>query len=516
MSAGWLELLAAATLKSTLWLALAGMASLLMWRRSASLRHLAWAGAIAGALALPLLQVALPEWPVPLGSGWASSPVVLTGARHPSQARDNPGPAVALGFPAAQASPAAPASSASSTGASPVVKRPGSGVADLLLALWMAGVIVTLAPLALAFVRIARLAHHASPLASSRWSTLSGRAARAHGLDPQRLVLRRAGESVTPLTWGVVRPVLILPDSCEAWSDERAFEVLVHEAGHVRRHDCATQLLASAACVVYWFNPLVWLASRRMLTERERACDDFVLLAGARASDYANDLLDVARSLGAPWATSHVTTAMARRSQIAGRLLAVLDPELDRTAAGRRALLGAAALAVTILVPLASATPDTGGADGASLAVVREAGPSGAQPVTPVAPGLVAALPLDLAAAAREIRSAEREYAAAFARQDLEALAGFYTADAQVAVPDFPIANGRQGVSSLLQRVFDVGVTRIAVEVREVFPVGELLCETGTARFATASGAAVPAEQFMTLWKNEEGRWRIHREWASR
>ena len=329
-----------------------------------------------------------------------------------------------------------------------------------------------------------------------------------HGLDPRRLVLRRARESVTPLTWGVLRPLLILPDSCEAWSDERAFEVLVHEAGHVRRYDCLTQLLASAACVVYWFNPLVWLASRRMLTERERACDDFVLLAGARASDYANDLLDVARSLGAPWATSHVTTAMARRSQIAGRLLAVLDPDLDRTAAGRRALLAAAALAATMLLPLASATPDTGRTEGAHTEAVRQPGSSGAQPATPVV--------LDLAAAAREIQSAESEYAAAFARQDLDSLGGFYTADAQVAVPDFPIANGRQGVRSLLQHVIDAGVTGIAVETRGVYPVGVLLCEAGTVRFATASGAAVPAEQFMTLWKNEEGRWRMHREWASR
>ena len=70
---------------------------------------------------------------------------------------------------------------------------------------------------------------------------------------------------------------------------------------------------------------------------------DLVLLAGARASDYANDLLLLARSFGAAWSTTQVTTAMARRSQIAGRLLAVLDPHLNRASVGRRSLLAAAA-----------------------------------------------------------------------------------------------------------------------------------------------------------------------------
>ena len=167
MSGSWLELLAAATLKSTLWLALAGLASLVMWRRSASLRHLAWAGAIAGALALPLLQVALPSVAGPVRQGL----VVLACRSHrhaPSLSGEGqPAPRSSHGKSSGSGEQRLP------TEASPVVSRYRAGLADLLLALWTVGVIVTLAPLALAFVRIGRIARNASPLAEPRWATLA-------------------------------------------------------------------------------------------------------------------------------------------------------------------------------------------------------------------------------------------------------------------------------------------------------------------------------------------------------
>src|SRR5262249_36021872 len=52
-------------------------------------------------------------------------------------------------------------------------------------------------------------------------------------------------------------------------------------------------------CAVYWFNPLVWFAAWRLRVERELACDDHVLEAGAKASDYASHLVEIASSFGA-------------------------------------------------------------------------------------------------------------------------------------------------------------------------------------------------------------------------
>ena len=95
-----------------------------------------------------------------------------------------------------------------------------------------------------------------------------------------------------PMTWGLPHTAHPPPyGSRPAGLPEQRTAVLLHELAHIRRRDCAAQLLAQLACAGYWFNPLVWLAWRRMQVERERACDDLVLGTGACASSYAQHLL---------------------------------------------------------------------------------------------------------------------------------------------------------------------------------------------------------------------------------
>ena len=126
---------------------------------------------------------------------------------------------------------------------------------------------------------------------------------------------------------------------------------------HVKRHDCLTQAIAHAACSVYWFHPLVWLAARRLRVEREHACDDLVLKSGASGPDYADQLLQLARS--ARWSGQPLWTAvaMARPSQLEGRLLAILDPSLDRRGPSRRAAQWAVVAAGFLVVLLAGLEP---------------------------------------------------------------------------------------------------------------------------------------------------------------
>jgi hypothetical protein len=160
-----------------------------------------------------------------------------------------------------------------------------------------------------------------------------------------------------PMTWGLFKPTLLVPSSASAWPDWQRRNVLLHELSHVERHDCLTQLVAQAACSLYWFNPLAWVAAYRMRVERELACDDRVIAAGAKASDYATNLLDVARSLRAPSFTSQSAIAMARPSQLSGRLLAVLDTGRNRRSVTRKIAFGAAVAAIAASLPLAALTP---------------------------------------------------------------------------------------------------------------------------------------------------------------
>src|SRR5260370_16847293 len=79
-----------------------------------------------------------------------------------------------------------------------------------------------------------------------------------------------------PLTWGILRPKLLLPEEADEWPDERRRAVLMHELAHVRRRDGLTQWLGLTACAAYWFNPLAWWAASRLWSEREQACEHIV------------------------------------------------------------------------------------------------------------------------------------------------------------------------------------------------------------------------------------------------
>jgi beta-lactamase regulating signal transducer with metallopeptidase domain len=103
--------------------------------------------------------------------------------------------------------------------------------------------------------------------------------------------------AATPLTWGFLRPVVILPAYSLDWTDAERDLVIRHERAHITRHDWLTQILATVTTAVFWFHPLVWLANFQLRREAESAVDDCVLADGTNPSDYAARLLDVARQL---------------------------------------------------------------------------------------------------------------------------------------------------------------------------------------------------------------------------
>jgi beta-lactamase regulating signal transducer with metallopeptidase domain len=218
-----------------------------------------------------------------------------------------------------------------------------------IIAAWLAVAILILAVPLVGRLALWRLAREAEPIEGGDWAELLGDLTGQLGLArPVRLLQGR--HALMPMTWGWVRPVVLLPDGADQWSASRRRDVLLHELAHVQRLDCLTQALAQMASALYWFNPLAWLAAGRMRIERERACDDIVLLAGCRASDYAAHLLDLARSLRSRHRHSLAALAMARPSQLEGRLLAILDAGRPRRGLTRPAVvLGLIALTVLIL-----------------------------------------------------------------------------------------------------------------------------------------------------------------------
>ncbi len=175
----------------------------------------------------------------------------------------------------------------------------------------------------------------------------------------------------TPMTWGVVRPVIALPAEATGWSAERLRVVLLHEQAHIARHDFLTQLLAGVACAAYWFNPLVWIGAGAMRREREKACDDAVLRHGAKASDYAQHLLELANSSRVP----AMAVPMAQSTHLESRIRAALNPAIPRripSRAMRAALALGAACAVLVLVTVK--TQAQTGAAGLSGSILDSSG----------------------------------------------------------------------------------------------------------------------------------------------
>src|SRR5262249_11544222 len=101
---------------------------------------------------------------------------------------------------------------------------------------------------------------------------------------------------LAPLTYGALRPVILLPADARQWNTADLRRAIVHELEHVRRGDWVIQLAARITCVFYWLHPLVWIGFRWLSVEAERSCDDAVL-RGAERTEYAEQLLGLARRL---------------------------------------------------------------------------------------------------------------------------------------------------------------------------------------------------------------------------
>ncbi len=329
-------ILASAALKSTLVLGAAWLITYLLRHRSAAARHTVWTASAAALIALPLFSVALPAVRVRLANALLPAEpgiVFHTTAATPNDPRG------------AAATAHAPANR---TAATPAPARPLDGREALML-LWFAGIAAGVLQMLAASALLWRTRRTAriSP-DQDEADTLACRLGIEHPVQVLETTLGM------PMTFGVLRPTVLLPEEARAWSGERRRVVLLHELGHVLRGDTATHLLARTALALHWWNPLAWTMWREFLKERERATDDLVLGAGTVASDYAGHLLEIARTLQARPAGATAGVAMARRSQLEGRLLAILDQHTPRGRQGLAATLAAAVLAIALMAPLAA------------------------------------------------------------------------------------------------------------------------------------------------------------------
>jgi carboxyl-terminal processing protease len=382
------EALVLLALKATALLAVAWLAAAALRRRCAAARHRVWATALVGLVALPALTALLPPWPLPRAVPWAP-PAIAPGAPAPveAQAPEPPSPLLAelppvegeAPEPASGPAPDAPSVSPPApvtAPPAPVMANPSRLTWELVPWAWAVGALLALMPAALGLLSLARLAARSTPLTAGPLARLAeDLAARLGIVRPVRLM--QGPWRSMPMTWGVLRPVVLLPAGAERWPPARLRVVLLHELSHVRRLDCLALLVAQLARALYWFHPLAWLAVARLQAEQERACDDAVLNAGEAAPDYARHLLALAAGLPAAAALpAPLAPGIGRAARIERRLVGILDGRRDRRPlpALARGLTALAALA--LLLALAPLSPRPAAAPAPPPAVVSPASQS--------------------------------------------------------------------------------------------------------------------------------------------
>lgn len=297
--------------QSTLCLGMAAALTWLLRDNGAAVRYRIWLAASVKFL----VPFALLIW---LGHEWVPARVTTL---------ESGGPPVGLFAqqlvaPFAAASPPVRAS---------MIEWPSAGEWAALV--WALGVLLVAGRWWLRWRRLHRLVRDARPL------TLAAAA-------PVRVTAARQEPGLV----GILNPVLLVPEQLVAsLSGEELDSIVAHELAHLRRRDNLTFAVHMLSALVFWFYPPIWWLGRRLLLERERACDEAVLTAGHDAQVYGESILKVCRFC---LPGSHGWSAAAAGSDLRTRMSAILNgPSAIRLTLAKRALL-IAALSFAVLVPL--------------------------------------------------------------------------------------------------------------------------------------------------------------------
>lgn len=318
--------------KSTLLILGVGLVARAMRGSSAAVRHRLWALGFVALAALPFLIGRVPNVEVaapPLASFAPPSVRPSTLPAEPSSMEA--APPVENPLPESRPAP-------ETVG----VTAPPLQVENVLTVVWGLGLAFSLARLGWGLARAAAIARSGDPV--------------PHDPDfglPARSRLRTTDRLDVPVTFGLFRPIVLLPKEAVDWSADRLRAVALHEGAHIRRGDWAWSMLASLVRAAYWFHPLVGWAAGRLRAESEHAADDAVLRTGILPADYAEALVEIAASLRTRRAPLAVLSVV-ERATLRSRVAAILCGAVARQPLTRRSALAALTLVATTAVAFAA------------------------------------------------------------------------------------------------------------------------------------------------------------------
>jgi len=347
-----LRFLMAGLWQSSILIAAVGLVMWLLRSRRASVRHALLLAALLLAPILPLLSFAAsragtPQAAVRVLPSYAPQAIRATQPLAPSGGVAGAAPSLPAGEPPRTAD------------SSPRAFSPLGYPWALAFIGYCAGLLLVAGWISLGRIRIHQWISGATPCTDERVLRMFKDARETIKLREDLLVLE-SGRVPTPLSAGMFRPVVLLPQGIAVGlSDDELRAVALHETTHVRRRDPLLLGIVSVVRAVFFFHPLIWLAARQISSLAEQVADDAVLDATAEPLPYARMLTRFAENLPRRALSTEVAAGLAlSRSAFLSRVRSVLSDrrdsirKLSRLAAAATLLAGIASIALAAALPL--------------------------------------------------------------------------------------------------------------------------------------------------------------------
>jgi beta-lactamase regulating signal transducer with metallopeptidase domain len=340
-SSSWVEFILEMTFKAILVLGVAFIILLIGKRFSFATRHLILSFAIISLLILPLISHILPTWNLALLPSVLTQEIQPANSALPAQLEPITSPSHFGLIPYSSSDP--------------IRRTPSDSIhwPAWIFIVWIIGASGVSMRLIAGSIGTRLLIHQASPVKNHFLRELL--ATHAEKLSIKRKIrLLQTPRALIPLTCGFFRPSILLPKGAMDWSEQRKEVVLLHELAHIKRGDFLLSFLTRMASILYWFNPMVWIAVKQLAIEREHASDDCVLAAGTKASEYATHLLEIAKKASSQKWFSPAGITIAKKSNLEARIMSILNNTRPTGQIKLSTVLLIAFLALSLIIPLAS------------------------------------------------------------------------------------------------------------------------------------------------------------------
>jgi len=204
--------------------------------------------------------------------------------------------------------------------------KPRFAIGDMrpyvLPGLWLSGMVILLGTVYVSNRRFLASVYKNRPVIDERILETLERCKEEMGVHHPILIYPTRGKD-GPALLGFVRPRILIPSemlNSMSLSDIRC--VLLHELAHIKRKDILINWLSTALLAVHWFNPVIWLAFRRLHADRELACDALALQCSksSEASEYGGAILRLLERFAKPRLQTGVAGILEDGSQLKRRM----------------------------------------------------------------------------------------------------------------------------------------------------------------------------------------------------